>query len=280
MEAVDDAVRGFSGGMLFGIPLLFTMEVWWIGSHTTPAQMALVLLVTFVVVFLLDLTGGFKGRDRTGVGEAVMDTVEAVAIGIVSAAAVLLLLRRIGPGVPSSVALGKVVYEALPFAIGVALARHFLSGNRTEGGEDGDGGTRPAGQSLMNETAADLGAAATGAVFVALNIAPTDEVAMLAAALGPPFLLAVVAVSLLASYAIVFVAGFSDHEKRRSQEGMLQSPVTETLASYLVALTMSGLMLFVFQNLDPSESWATSLGKIVVLGLPAAVGGAAGRLAV
>lgn len=33
-----DVVRAVSGGLLFGVPLLYTMEVWFTGSHASPAQ--------------------------------------------------------------------------------------------------------------------------------------------------------------------------------------------------------------------------------------------------
>jgi uncharacterized membrane protein len=31
-EEVDDLLRGLSGGVLVGIPLIYTMEMWWIGE--------------------------------------------------------------------------------------------------------------------------------------------------------------------------------------------------------------------------------------------------------
>ena len=57
---------------------------------------------------------------------------------------------------------------------------------------------------------ADVGATVTGAVFVALAIAPTDEVRMLASAMNARWVLTLVGVSLLVSYAIVFEAGFTN----------------------------------------------------------------------
>lgn len=276
-EELRDAVRGFSGGMLFGVPLLYTMEVWWVGGHTTPMQMFVVLLLTFGVVLLLNVTGGFRGRDEHGAPAVVQDSMEALAIGLVSSAVVLTTLREIGPGVPAQVALGKIVYEAMPFAIGVSLARHFLKGGRVDpDGEQGSSGSAP----TVNATVADLGAAAVGAMFVALNIAPTEEVPMLTAAMRPLGVMAVVALSLGVTYLIVFSAGFGDVEARRQQQGVLQHPWTETLASYLVALVVAGVLLTVFQQFDGREPWADMLAQTVVLGLPAAVGGAAGRLAV
>jgi putative integral membrane protein (TIGR02587 family) len=79
---------------------------------------------------------------------------------------------------------------------------------------------------------------------------------------------------------VVFEAGFADAKKRREQKGLFQRPLTETVVSYLVALVMSALMLFLFQNLHLADPWTVSLSHVIVLGLPAAVGGAAGRLAV
>ena len=130
----------------------------------------------------------------------------------------------------------------------------------------------------MNATLKDLGATAIGAVFVGLTIAPTDEVPTLAAAMTPGWLLAMMAVSLVVSYAIVFVAGFTDEKNRKRQTGLLQRPSSETVACYLISLAVSGLMLWFFQRADGPPR--VTLSNILVLGLPAVVGGAAGRLAV
>jgi len=269
-----DAVRGFSGGMLFGIPLLYTMEVWWLGTHTEPSQMLAVLVATYAVLVLLNLTGGFRRRRRGDLAGTLQDSAEALAIGLLSSTLVLALLREIGPHVGFEEALGKVVYEAMPFALGVSLARHFLDGDRIDPDEE----VRDA--APVNETVVDLGAAAVGAVFFALNIAPTDEVPMIASALGASGLLLLVPFSLLVTYLIVFAAGFTDADARHRQQGVLQHPLTETLAAYLVALAMAMLLLVLFQRVDAAHTWAEILGEAVVLGLPAAVGGAAGRLAV
>lgn len=277
-EAVD-LVRAVSGGLLFGIPLLYTMEVWWIGTATEPSRMVAVLLVTFLVVFLLNRTSGFRSTKDVRAVDAAMDAVEAVALGLVSVAAVLVLLQEITLDTPLGEALGKVVYEAMPFGIGIALAHHFLRRGRSEGDDEGDQAKQEE-EGELRATGADVGATVIGAIFVAFNIAPTDEVPMLAAALGPPHLLAVVAVSLVVSFSIVFVAGFSNEEQRHQQQGILQHPVTETVACYLIALVCAAAMLWFFQRFDTSSPWQESLSHVLVLGLPASVGGAAGRLAV
>ncbi len=132
----------------------------------------------------------------------------------------------------------------------------------------------------MYVTFADLGATLIGAMVIAFNIAPTDEVPMLASAISPPWLLALMAASLVISYAIVFQAGFSDQQKRRQQKGIFQRPLSETTISYLVSLLASGLMLFFFQKVTFADPWMMWLEHILILGLPATIGGAAGRLAI
>lgn len=279
-----DAVRAVSGGILFGIPLLFTQEVWLVGGATRPRGAAVVLGLSAVVVFVLNRTAGFRSMKDVRAADAFWDTVEALAIGIVAVTVVLVLLREITGDTPVGVGLGKVVYQALPFCLGVGLARHFFhdgpaGGDGGASSADGEGTTTAseADGAGMGSTVADLGVTFLGAVFIALNIAPTEEISALTAAMGPQWLLALVAASLVVSHAIVFVAGFSGEERRRAQGGVLQHPVAETLFCYLVALGAAALMLLLFRKLE--GPWDLALGNVVVLGLPAAVGGAAGRLA-
>lgn len=133
---------------------------------------------------------------------------------------------------------------------------------------------------MINPTLADIGATLIGAMIIAFNIAPTDEIPMLAAAISPPWQLAIIAASLLISYGIVFVAGFTYQAKRHQQRGFFQRPLSETVMAYLVSLVASAFMLFFFHKLSFDDPWSVWLGYTLVLGLPATVGGAAGRLAV
>jgi uncharacterized membrane protein len=57
---IDDWIRGACGGFLFGIPLLYTMEVWWIGSFVSPWSMLGAIALSFIVVFLMNRTAGFR----------------------------------------------------------------------------------------------------------------------------------------------------------------------------------------------------------------------------
>jgi len=294
-EEADELIRGFAGGMLIGTPLLYTMEVWWVGSATPPDRVLLSLAVAFVLVFGLTLVDGFRHEEeagpvsrsegRSGPGAALFDSVVSFGIGIVSVTAILLLIREIDGETPLLDALGKIGYEAIPFCLGVAVASSILARGRDGNGDEEDEDASPSAQRAArarhrHPTLADLGATAIGAVFFAFNIAPTDEIRLLAAAATPPSLIAAIAVSLLISYAIVFEAGFGGETKRHHQEGVLQHPATETMVAYVIALVVAAFLLWFFGNLDFGEPWSVSLERILVLGLPAAIGGAAGRLVV
>lgn len=281
---INDIIRGICGGFLFGIPLIYTMEVWWIGSLVKPKLIFMAIAFTFIVVFILNYTEGFRKRKNNWrIDEAAIDTVEAMALGFVCSAFMLWLLQEITPETSLKESLGKIVFEGVPFTLGVALANQFLQ----EGNQNNSISIAHKGKSInkhkrndLHATFADLGATLIGAIVIAFNIAPTDEVPMLAAAISPPWLLVLMAASLVISYTIVFQAGFSDQQKRRQQKGIFQRPLSETTISYLVSLVASGVMLFFFQKVTITDTWMMWLEHILVLGLPATIGGAAGRLAI
>jgi putative integral membrane protein (TIGR02587 family) len=278
LRELNDIVRGTCGGFLFGIPLIYTMEVWWIGSLAKPTLMITAIAIMFFVVFVLNYTDGFRKRKNTWrVDEAAIDTVEAMAIGFVCSAFILWLLREISVETSLKESLGKIIFESVPFTLGVALANQFLGSSNQNNSVSENQAKNNTG---LHATLADLGATVIGAIVVAFNIAPTDEVPMLAAAISPPWLLALMATSLVISYAIVFQAGFSDQQKRRQQKGIFQRPLSETTVSYLVSLLASALMLFFFQKVTLADPWRMWLEHTLVLGLPATIGGAAGRLAI
>jgi putative integral membrane protein (TIGR02587 family) len=273
----DDLLRGAAGGFLFGIPLLYTMEVWWIGSFTEPPVILAAIAATFVVVFLLNRTEGFRKYKDVRLGEAVMDTIEAIAIGIVCATCLLILLREITFDTSLGEALGKVIFESMPFSLGVALARSFLSGDRYQS-PNSDENSPPEENTRLNATLADIGGTLIGATIIAFNIAPTDEIPMLVAASSPPWLIAIIVASLLISYGIVFQAGFTNQQQRIQQQGLFQRPLSETVFSYLVSLLAATFMLWFFHQLSFEDPWQMWLSYTLLLGLPATVGGAAGRL--
>ncbi len=70
--------------------------------------------------------------------------------------------------------------------------------------------------------------------------------------------------------------GTGQHEQR----GPFQSPLTETVLAYLLSLLVALLALALFDQIEWGDPLGEMVTMVLVLGLPAAVGGAAGRLVV
>jgi putative integral membrane protein (TIGR02587 family) len=281
----DDLVRGACGGFLFGVPLLYTMEVWWIGSTIDPPMMIVAIVTTYFAVFFLNRTAGFRKEQTIRTRDVAMDSIEALAIGIVCTTMMLILVQEITPQVPLDEALGKILFESVPFTLGVALSNQFLRGDRNSESDSPQQNTAPKQRqnqkkSKMKATLSDIGVTLIGAAIVAFNIAPTDEVRMLASAIQGVWLLGMIIASLILSYAIVFQSGFSNQTKRRKQQGIFQRPLSETMMAYLLALVVAAFMLWFFQQISFKDPWTVWLEQVLILGLPAAIGGAAGRLAI
>ncbi|MGB3495154.1 MAG: TIGR02587 family membrane protein [Elainellaceae cyanobacterium] len=278
-QELQELLRGVAGSFLFGIPLLYTVEVWSIGSSADSSMLLVILGATFVMVWLLTQTEGFRRTLSLHPLEALMESIEALGLGVVCAAIALIILRRIDLDTPLSETLGKLVFEGVPFSLGVALARSTLSHPQQRDRRRVSSSRRFASPSSLNlrDTLADLDATLIGAIIIAFSIAPTEEVRLLSASLPPLWLLLLMATSLFSSYAIVFASGFGDRAERQ-QRGLLLSPVTETLIAYIVALVTSVMMLIFFQQLTLHDPWQEWIGDAVVLAFPATIGGAAGRI--
>lgn len=289
-EEIKEIINGASGGFLFGIPLLYTMEVWFIGSYIEPSILFGILSITFLIVLLLNRIEGFRPQESETVLGAIAETIETIAIGMSCAALMLIVLRRIDLQTPLVESLGKIVFEGVPFSLGVAFSRSLLSrdtetNNRgsesafeTKSGNKNN--KKNVRKMIWKDTLADFVATLIGALFIAFSIAPTDEIAVLAASASAIWLLAIIFISLLVSYGIVFAAKFTNYNERRQQQGLFQSPQSETIISYLISLIAGLMMLWFFQKISFTDPWFIWLRYGIILALPASIGGAAGRLTV
>ncbi|MDP8949628.1 MAG: TIGR02587 family membrane protein [Actinomycetota bacterium] len=268
-----DFARAFSGAFLFGIALLYTMEMWWIGTYIAPSRLLVLLALAFAANLALTHFAGFKKGHS--LGRTVNQATDSVAVGVVASLVILLVLNRIGLSDPLDAILGQIVIQAVPLSIGASLANAvFSSGGREGGGGEGKE-ARPV-RSILK----DMGATAVGATFVGSTVAPTVEIPLLAAELGRLHELALIAVSLIISYMIVFASGFTTQPKPREDRSLLQRPVPETLLAYVVSLLVALVALYLFDRVEIGDPVGQVVSGTLVLGLPAAVGGAAGRVAV
>ena len=117
---------------------------------------------------------------------------------------------------------------------------------------------------------------AAGALFFALNVAPTEEMILIAYKATPAHILALIAVSILLLHLIVFKAGFAGQEEA---DHPMKAFLHFTLPGYAIALAVSLFTLFLFGRTD-GHAVAGVVQTMVVLGFPAAIGAAAARLLV
>lgn len=271
----SDLMRGIAGAFLFGAPFLYTMEVWWKGNFTSPPRMMLILGMAYLALVLLNIKGGFRAEQPRTRTQILTQSAEGLAIALFTATLSLTLLDILHVETGLDAIMGRLITLSLPFSIGVGIANNLLLRTDDDEAEPTNQRDHP-----WRSTLSDAGAALLGAIVVGSSIAPTDEIPMISSSLEPTRLLLIMASSLLLSYIIVFEANFGAQRQRRAQSGLFQSPISETVAAYLIALVAATLMLWLFQVIrvgDPINQWAS---YIIVLGLPCTIGGAAGRLAV
>ena len=258
-----DLGRAFAGALIFNIPLLMTMEMWEQGVIMNRWRLLAFILAGLPLLYGLSYYAGFS--KRRGLVNDALDTAVALAVGFVTASLLLILFGVVEWDAPPREALGMVALQAVPGAMGALLARRQLSG-------DGGGDTDENSASYVGE----LFLMAAGALFFALNVAPTEEMILIAYKAEPAHALALVAVSILLLHLIVFKAGFAGQEEAdRPAAAFLHF----TLPGYAIALGVSLFTLALFGRVD-GHSVAGVVQTLVVLGFPAAIGAAAARLLV
>jgi putative integral membrane protein (TIGR02587 family) len=270
-QTSQDLLRAMGGGLFIGLPLLFTMEMWF-HSFLLPSWKILVLLaVSLVIVVGYTAASGFR-RERT-YGQLLVDSLETIGIAAVVATVALLLLGRVGPDLGLRDAIGKIALETIPVAFGVSLAGTQLA-TPEDRGHDGSDQAPPIGPFGR------LVVSAGGALLFALNVAPTEEPVLLGVEAPWWLLLAVVGATVAMTFAIVFFADFrGGRTDVEYGPGPLGHPVSETIAAYAVSLLVSLLLLWSFGRTDGVGPSAIA-GQVVMLGVVASFGAAAGRLLV
>ena len=261
-ETVRDHVRAVVAGLLVGLPLLWTQEMWRNGETQHPLKLLVLLAGAFVIIVGFNAVSGFR-RER-GWAELLTDSIQGIGLSVVIAAVVLYVLGRMEPELGPATVVGRVALLAIPVSFGAALAATILSDGEEGGGREAVG---PAGELFV---------AAGGALYFALNIAPTDEVRVIGSEADTPLVLIAIAVSLAMGLATLLTI----HRARGSHawigDGPLAGPIGETIAGYAVALLVSFVLLWSFDLVEGLGVRAL-IGHVVMLGVVAAFGAATGR---
>ena len=272
VQSLREYARGVAGGLMFSLPLIYTMEVWWTGFIAGPLRLLGYLAVTFVLLLGYNHYAGMH-RDSSW-PEVLLDSIEEMGIGLLVSAGLLFLLGRISPGMGWSEVLGKIVVEAMTVAIGISVGTAQLG---LQGESDPDSKNK---KSAREESRFDgqLIIALCGATLFAANIAPTEEVVAIATSSSVGQLLCLMLLSLLLAALILYYIEFAGSRRFVRHDNLL-TVVVGTVTSYAVALASAAGVLWFFGRFD-QVSLITALAETVVLGFVTTLGASAGRLLV
>ena len=184
---------------------------------------------------------------------------------MIAAAATLALLGVLEADAPPRQIAGQLLLQAVAGAMGALLAGRQLSAGTEDVGDE-DEASYPGELFLM----------VAGALFLALNMAPTEEMILIAYRMSAGHVVALVAVSLILMHALVYSVGFPGQE---AHDRPLSAFAHYTLPGYALVLLVSLYVLWVFGRTE-GHGLAETVDAMVVLGFPGALGAAAARLLV
>ena len=263
--------RGMAGGLMFSLPLLYTMEVWWTGFVADPMRLLIYVAATFVLLLGYNHYAGLH-QDASW-SEVAIDSAEEMGLGLILAAAVLFLLGQLESDMHDYEIIGKITVEAMTVAIGISVGTSQLGG----GGDDREKGGAEASAKEEVTFSGQLVIAACGSMLFASNVAPTEEIIMIASEARVQNLLGLAVLSLLLTGLILYYIEFTGSGQFVPAQGSIASVIVGTVITYAVALVVSAAVLWFFGRMD-EVTMNTAAAQVIVLGLAATLGASAGRL--
>jgi len=257
-----DLGRAFGGALLFALPLLMTMEMWNYGLTLDGTRLAIFLISALPLLFGLAHFAGFT--PARSVSLAALEVFAALAVGFISVGILLVLFGVVEDAGSPKVTAGQIALQVVPAAMGALLARRQFGSDRD--GQD-EGKARYPGELFLM---------VAGALFMALNIAPTEEARLISYMMGPWHAIGLMVLSLGLMHTIVYMAGFAGQEE---QGHPVSAFFHFTLAGYGLVLMTCAFVLWIFGALD-GHSLPATVDALIVLGFPGAIGAASARLLV
>ena len=266
-QSLQEYARGIAGGLLFSLPLIYTMEVWWAGVTFSPLHQLAGLAACYVLLLGYNRYAGL--RSDASFWEVAIDSVEELGIGLVISAAFLWLLGQIDSSMTWPNILGRVTLEALCVAIGVSVGTAQL-------GTGGDEGTDDEAEDEPLPFGGQVIIALCGAVLISASIAPTEEVIVIAFESTPQRLITLAALSFGLCVLVLYYSDFRGAKSTSGSAGW-SSIFSGSCITYACALAAAAALLWYFGRYD-SLSVGIAVSATVVLAAAASLGASAGRL--
>lgn len=257
--------RAFGGAIIFVLPMLLTMEMWWLGFYLSRWHLILVMILNIPLLIGLSHYSGFETTFE--LIEDTLDAFVAYAVAFITAAVVLILIGAINYGMAPDEVIGKIAIQTIPGSIGALLAQSQFGGGGVE----------------ETESRNHIGYIGTmflmviGALVLGLNVAPTEEVILIAFRMTKWHAIFLALLSIAAMHAFVYVVHFRGQITMPEDTPLGSTFLRFTITGYVVVLLVSLYLLWTF-----GRTISTPLDQIavmgIVLGFPCSIGAAAARL--
>lgn len=261
--------RGTAGALLFALPMLMTMEMWFLGLYVNSWRLMLLCILNLPLLLLLARRIGFENINSWS--QALRDAITAYGLGIAVSAGVLLLFGVLNDQLTASNIVAKVALQSVPASIGALLGRSQL-GQHSDA-EDEEEGEYSGETGYLHE----LFMMVVGALFLNLNVAPTEEMILIAYKVTPYHVLALCLLSIAIMHGFVYALHFKGSHQLHEGQQWWQSFIRFTLPGYVIAIAISIYTLWTFERLDHT-SLSQIMNAAVILGVPASIGAASARL--
>jgi len=261
--------RAFGGAIIFGYPLMMTMEMWWLGFHMDRARLLLFLAITLAMLCGLSFFAGFQ--QASSAKAVALDALSAFGVAVIASALALMCFGILTAEMSLDELAGKLAIQAIPASFGASLARKQLGSKEEEAQEE----QREARAGYK----AQLFLMTAGALYMAFSVAPTEEMLLIAYKMTPWHGLALAFASIALLHAFVYAVGFGGQESVPEGAPRWTAFANYTLAGYGIAIVVSLYVLFTFGRTDDVALPAITM-MTVVLAFPSALGAAIARLVV
>lgn len=271
--------RGVIGGLLFSLPLYYTMELWWVGITASNEKLLVFIVFTFVMLLGYNKYTGL--RPDSSFKDIAKESAEEIGIALIVTILFLRLVNKINFQMSMDEIMGKVIVESMIGAIGISVGTAQLGQDKQRDEEQSDWQVKenkkekksqPKTPSTMQLWILSL----CGAILFSAPVAATEEILIIAITSKNFHLLLMVLLNLSLSVVIFYFIDFKNtHTFKKGVREVLLHLVIACLAALFVAL----LLLYFFEFGKCGQcNFDILLAKTIVLSIPATIGASAGRL--
>ncbi len=258
--------RALAGAVVFSLPLLMTMEMWWLGFSLEPWRLIQFSLANMVMLYFLSRVAGFEESHNWL--DDVLDAFAAYAVAVVAAAIFLALIGAIRPQMTPEEIAGMIAVQAVPASFGAMIGAKLLGEGEAIEAQEHWRDTYPGRMFLM----------LAGAMFLSFTVAPTEEMMLIAYQMTAWQGLVLVVASIVALHAILYLVGFAG-QGARSETSAAAGLLRHSLPGYAIAIGACLYVLWSYGRLDGSDAYQVAM-SVAVLGFPASIGAGIARIVV